>query len=278
MGEDLDPRMVIRLLEAAEGGAEAQIPNDIESCPVEPLAHVQSGKAGIALLLKPPDQQVDVRTNDWLLGLHGALGESVGKLAAQHGVFVSGGVDDTSRHVVNDAVQTIVLGQLRCSVVTMTIDVFPCLRVAKGQLIRGDPYNGAVFGVKVSHSEDKFSLRQVDRFRELAGTPQERSRERPQWVQENIVKSDAYKVDNYLCGRLDDCFFSFSSYNLECFTSAKRGVLTSEQPTKARSSGLPCCRGAMITHICAMRSVNGSAKVLMPVRGSTMIERGLSLY
>lgn len=129
-GDRVNPGMGLRLLEAAEVGPEAEIPNHIEGGVVEPGPHIKGHPSVVRIPLQPPNQKIDVLAEDGLLGAHGALPEAVCRLSPEHTVVPSARGDDSIRGVLaHRPVKMVVLGHfLRCVV---TMNILPSPRIGE---------------------------------------------------------------------------------------------------------------------------------------------------
>lgn len=148
--DEANPGVVIGVPQTAKGGPEAEVADDVERGPVQPLSHVDGSSRRAAagprsFLAQLLDQQVDVRADDGLLAPQGLVAEAVRDGPPQRGVLLAPAQDDVVRvGVARRHVEAPVLGELLGPRLTVAVDVVPGLRAAEGDLPRHDPHDRPV--------------------------------------------------------------------------------------------------------------------------------------
>lgn len=141
--ERFDPRVVARILQHPKRFSKAQIPNDVERCPVVPGSQIQwpsFERAGCrvdacAPLLDSLHQKIHVAAHETLLGPHGAIAEAEGKVASYQGVIFFCLAQDIVRCAALLQVEVLGLGMFDLTAL-VRVDIGPGLRINEGYFVR----------------------------------------------------------------------------------------------------------------------------------------------
>lgn len=109
--DELDPRMVARVIQAVEGFAKSQVTDDIKSRPVVPRDHVQSLGTTSALFMKSLEEKVHVLLHDGFLLQHRLRGEAMRQGPSKPRVVFAVGADDAMPAILGcDRIPAVVTG------------------------------------------------------------------------------------------------------------------------------------------------------------------------
>lgn len=166
----LDPRVPVRLLEAAERLAQREVTDDVEGGEVVPRRHVERLRTPGAVLVQPAEQQVDVGLYDGLLLAHRPVAEAVGQLAADDAVLLPVGRDDVVGGFGHGPVEGHPLAAL-LALGVVAQDLLPGRGVRERELVGRDAHHGAVLLVHVQHVDGECAAQDPDVVGDPGGSP-----------------------------------------------------------------------------------------------------------
>lgn len=193
--DELDPRMIVRVVQAVEGLPKGQVADDVEGRPVVPRDHVEAPGPPSTLFVELAEQQVNVALDDGLLVGHRMRREAMRQGPAEAGVVLAGGADDALSAVHREDGVSAVVAR---AVFEVAVDVPPGVWVVVRELVGGDAHDGAVLPMQRQDSAVHLSGEAAAGVRDPRGCPELGAGVSAQGMEVDIVDDDSEKVGKSL--------------------------------------------------------------------------------